>query len=185
MLQTLLADRFKLKTHREMRELSAYALAVGKNGHKLRASKESVPWTLSRAGGIEPRSGRIIFKDEPMPDFASALTKLVVIGRVVVDQTGLKGNYDFELTFAPPERLGEPTSEAPSIFTAIQEQLGLKLEPHRAPGRFSHHRQGRETLGKLAEHRPFCLTNWDTLAHLFPAPIRLIRLTFGIKLALT
>src|SRR5260370_41731728 len=135
MLQTLLADRFKLSIRREMRELPAYALVAEKHGPKLHLSEQQLPWTLSRARGYEPKSGRIIFENESMPDFASVLSTLVVIGRVVVDKTGLKGNYNFELTFTPPDRLTDPETspDAPSIFTAVREQLGLRLEPHRAP----------------------------------------------------
>ncbi len=121
-----------------MRELSVYALVVAKGGPKLHQNMESVPWTYSRARGTEIKGGRMIFEHESMPDFASAISSLIVIGRVVVDKTGLMGNYDFELTFAPPERLGEPaaTPESPSIFTALQEQLGLRLESQKAPVEF-------------------------------------------------
>jgi uncharacterized protein (TIGR03435 family) len=138
MLQALLADRFKLKIRREMRELPAYALVVGKHGTKLHLSEQQLPWTLSRARGYEPKGGRMIFESESMPDFVSVLSTLVVVGRMVVDQTGLKGNYDFELTFTPPDRLTDPATspDAPSIFTAVQEQLGLRLEPQRAPVEF-------------------------------------------------
>lgn len=135
MLQALLAERFKLRFHREMRVLPAYALVVDKRGPKLQVSKEQLPWTLSRSRGNEPRSGRIIFESESMPDFAATLSTLVVIGRVVVDKTGLSGSYDFELNFAPPDRLSDPSmsQDAPSIFTAVQEQLGLRLELQNAP----------------------------------------------------
>jgi uncharacterized protein (TIGR03435 family) len=93
-----------------------------------------------RDAGTERRSGRIgrlIFENESMADFAWRLTTLVVIGRVVVDETGLQGNYDFELSYSPPD-VGDSVSgpEAPSIFTAMQEQLGLKLKPRRAPAEF-------------------------------------------------
>ncbi len=138
MLQTLLADRFKLSVHREMRELPAYALRTTKRGPKLKLSKEQLPWTLSRARGNEQKSGRMIFENESMSDFAYALSTLVVVGRVVIDKTGLTGNYDFELTFAPPARPSDiPASQdAPSIFTAVQEQLGLKLEAQKAAVEF-------------------------------------------------
>ena len=79
-----------------------------------------------------------------MPDFAWALSRTAGIGdRVVVDDTGLKGNYDFELTFerdsAPAGAdVGEPAARlvGPSIFSALQEQLGLKLESKKAPVEF-------------------------------------------------
>jgi uncharacterized protein (TIGR03435 family) len=138
MLQALLAERFKLSIRHEMRELPVYALVVGKGGPKLQMSKEQLAWSLSRSRGYEPASGRITFENESMPDFASVLSSLVVIGRVVVDQTRLTGEYDFELTFSPPDRLSDPstTQDAPSIFTAVQEQLGLRLEAQKVPVEF-------------------------------------------------
>ena len=138
MLQALLADRFKLSIRREMRDLPAYALTVDKRGPTLRLSKEQHPWSLSRVRGNEQKSGRMIFENESMPDLAFALSTLVVVGRVVVDETGLTGNYDFELTFAPPDTFADAAANqgAPSIFTAVREQLGLRLEVRRAPIEF-------------------------------------------------
>jgi uncharacterized protein (TIGR03435 family) len=80
----------------------------------------------------------MIFENESMPDFAFALSTLVVVGRVVVDKTELTGSYDFKLNFAPPDRLSDPSTaqDAPSIFTAVQEQLGLRLEAQKAPVEF-------------------------------------------------
>jgi uncharacterized protein (TIGR03435 family) len=150
MLQTLLVERFKLVVRHETKEVAVFALTIGKGGPKLRQSDapESggaafrIP---SRAGGIEPRSGHLIFKGESMSDFAWALSRTAGIGdRVVVDNTGLKGNYDFELTFErdsalpPGADAGEPASRrlGPSLFSALQEQLGLKLESTKAPVEF-------------------------------------------------
>jgi bla regulator protein blaR1 len=148
MLQQLLVDRFKLVVHREIKEIPVYALAIGKGGQKLRQSQEreseATPRTPSRAGGTELGTGHIIFKNESMPDFAWALSRTIDTGdRVVVDQTGLVGNYDFELTFG---RDNEPTAGAdgresatpqlPSIFSALQDQLGLRLEPTKASVEF-------------------------------------------------
>jgi uncharacterized protein (TIGR03435 family) len=143
MLQALLADRFKLVIRHETKEVPVYALTIGKGGPKLHQSEPpeseggGVLRNPFRAGGEEPRSGRLIFKAESMPDFAWALSRMAGIGdRVVVDRTGLKGNYDFELTFgrdvAPP---GGDAAE-PSVFIAVQEQLGLKLESTKAPVEF-------------------------------------------------
>jgi len=149
MLQALLANRFKLVVRLETREVPVWALTVGKGGPKLRQSdavitEAAVPRTPARAGGTEPRSGYLIFKNESMPDFAWALSRTAAIGdRVVVDQTGLKGNYDFDLIFerdSPPpvgSDVREPSpQQGASIFSAIQEQLGLKLEAARAPVEF-------------------------------------------------
>jgi uncharacterized protein (TIGR03435 family) len=132
MLQALLVDRFKLVLHWEAKEVPVYALVVGKGGPKLHPSdtpksEGANPRTPSRAGGSEPRSGYLIFKNESMADFAWALSRAAAIGdRVVLDHTGLEGAYDFELRF----ETREPAAglEGPSIFEAVQEQLGLRLE---------------------------------------------------------
>jgi uncharacterized protein (TIGR03435 family) len=149
MLQALLAERFKLVVHRETREVPVYALVVGRRGPKLHHSDPSRgevinPLTSTGAGGTELKSGHLVFKDESMSDFAWALSRMNATGdRVVLDNTGLNGTYDFELTFEPSQRLpgaevpGAATSiEGPSIFDAVQEQLGLKLESKNAPVEF-------------------------------------------------
>jgi len=138
MLQALLRDRFNLRTHWETRQLPTYALRVNKQEPKLKLSKEQIPWNLSRLNGNEIKHGQMIFQSESMQDFASVLSTLVVVGRVVVDETGLTGQYDFALNFAPPDGITDfPTNEsAPSIFTAMKEQLGLRLDPRRAPIQF-------------------------------------------------
>jgi uncharacterized protein (TIGR03435 family) len=149
MLQALLADRFKLVVHWETREAPAYALVVGKGGPKLHHSDPSRgeilnPLTPTGAGGTEMKSGHLIFKDESMSDFAWALSRMAATGdRVVVDNTGLNGTYDFELTFEPPRRSSDAEAPAtatsigaPSIFDAVQEQLGLKLESKKGPVEF-------------------------------------------------
>jgi uncharacterized protein (TIGR03435 family) len=142
MLEALLVDRFKLALHRESKEVPVYALVVGRGGPKLHPSDAAKgeganPRTPSRAGGSEPKSGHLIFKNESMSDFAWALSRVAGIGdRVVLDNTGLEGRYDFELTFerggTPPvgAEAREPATslEGPSIFETVQEQLGLKLE---------------------------------------------------------
>jgi uncharacterized protein (TIGR03435 family) len=148
MLRALLADRFHLAVQLETREVPVYALTVAKGGTRLRPSapredERPTPRTPARAGGTESGSGHLIFQNESMPDFAWALSRTAAVGdRVVVDQTGLHENYDFELTFvrdSPPlagaER-NDPAQEGPSIFSALQEQLGLKLEPMKAPVEF-------------------------------------------------
>jgi uncharacterized protein (TIGR03435 family) len=150
MLQALLVDRFRLVVHRDVREVPVYALVIGKGGQKLResgraAGEGTTPRIPSRTGGTEPGSGHLIFKDESMSDFAWALSRMAGIGdRVVVDNTGLKGTYDFELTFerdsvpvpAGDLRGGEMRLEGSSVFLALQEQLGLKLEAKKATVEF-------------------------------------------------
>jgi len=149
MLQSLLVERFKLVVHRETRDVPVYALVVGRGGPKLHRSDPSRgevinPRTPTGAGGTELKSGHLIFKDESMSDFAWALSRMAAIGdRVVLDNTGLNGTYDFELTFEPSKMLvggeapGTSTSiEGPSIFESVQEQLGLKLESKKGPVEF-------------------------------------------------
>jgi uncharacterized protein (TIGR03435 family) len=118
MLQTLLADRFKLTVHRETKQRSAYALAVGKNGPKLYPSDWGGDSFLGRRGGRGPLNGR----KASIPQLASTLSNLM--GKKVLDQTGLTGAYDFTLEYAPADAVD---SSLPSLFTALQEQLGLKL----------------------------------------------------------
>lgn len=137
MLQQLLINRFALVVHRETKEVPVYALVISKGRAKLHPSEESerdaTPRTPASAGGTEPQSGHLIFRNESMADLAWALSRMAGIGdRVVVDQTGLTGKYDFELTFARDGAL----SADPSIFSALQEQLGLRLEAKKAPVEF-------------------------------------------------
>jgi uncharacterized protein (TIGR03435 family) len=137
MLQVLLADRFKLTLHRETREQPIYALVIGKDGPKLHESpKESTP-------GAQRTGRSFVYKSTPMSVLTLILSQLV--GRPVVDKTGLSGRYDFSLEYTP-ERVGRgvvegrepaPNSDGlPSIFTAVQEQLGLKLESQKGPVEF-------------------------------------------------
>jgi uncharacterized protein (TIGR03435 family) len=147
MIQALLADRFKLVLRRESKEVPVYALMVAPGGPKLRRSiavdgERTMPRIPARAGGAES-GGRYVFTNESMPDFAWALTRMTAIGdRVVVDDTGLAGNYDFTLTFvrdsAPPAEANEVAAipDGPPVFLALREQLGLKLEPKQAPVEF-------------------------------------------------
>jgi uncharacterized protein (TIGR03435 family) len=154
--RTFLADRFKLVMHRETRELDIYALTMarpgGKPGKALRpASGDCSPEAFAaRRGtppppntpppvcGIQQTMGRIRLGGFPLSLFANSLSNQV--GRFVVDRTGLAGNWDFELTYTPDPGRGTPGPDAPpidpngpSLFTAIQEQLGLKLEATKGP----------------------------------------------------
>jgi uncharacterized protein (TIGR03435 family) len=135
MLQSLLADRFKLAIRREKKLLPAWVLEVDKSVPMLHPSDvphpdDSAPLNLYRARGSEPASGDLVFHDESMPEFAWRLSTLVALeSRVVVDQTDLEGHYDFELKYGTDA----PGSDGPSIFTAMREQLGLRLEPRKLP----------------------------------------------------
>jgi uncharacterized protein (TIGR03435 family) len=126
MVQSLLADRFKLKVRREMPETSVYALVLGKGGLKLKPSDKK-----TGVMGQPSAVGRQI-KGSVTMDFLARLLKPSA-GRYVVDRTGLAGNYDIALEWTP-DNFTPPDDTPPlSIFTAVQEQLGLKLEPARAP----------------------------------------------------
>jgi uncharacterized protein (TIGR03435 family) len=137
MMQKLLASRFNLKFHQDKRELSAYVLTVGKNGSKLKPTelKGSLPGLGMRpgAGGLT-----LVMANGRMQDFTSFL-QMLVLDRPVVDRTELTGRYDCNVTFTPDDSQfnGNPpklppatdnTEAAPNLFTAFQEQLGLKLD---------------------------------------------------------
>jgi uncharacterized protein (TIGR03435 family) len=139
MLQKLLADRFKLSFHREKRELAVYAIVVDKSGSKLTKNEtdpNGLPGLFFRGLGVLPA------RNATMADLAGLLQG-VVLDRPVVDQTGLTGRFDFTLTWTPDEtQFGElgikvppppDGATAPGLFTAMQEQLGLKLESIKAP----------------------------------------------------
>ncbi len=157
MMQSLLADRFKLTLRRETKELPVFALVVAKNGPKLQESKD-VPGPDRLKGADELKGRRMAMMGRGQLNMTAAPTSLLAdalsrqLGRNVVDKTGLKGNYDFTLKWTPDESQGRmfggpdggegpPRGEAapatdasgPTIFTALQEQLGLKLESQKGP----------------------------------------------------
>ncbi len=133
MLRTLLAERFNLTVHREAREQSVYFyfLVAGKNGPKLKAAVPAETGDVQTVRGDRPPvqifSGGIVGHAMPITTFAAALA--LAAGRQVIDRTGLAGAFDLKLTWAPENSDGN----GPDLFTAIQEQLGLKLEPGKAP----------------------------------------------------
>lgn len=126
LLQQLLQQRFKLVAHHETRELPGYVLVVAKGGPKLTPAKEK---DIDAVAYILPdgvRSASITTKT-----LASLLSRSV--GHPVLDKTAITGTYDLDLHFAPATTT---ESTLPSIFTAVQEQLGLKLEPQKVPADF-------------------------------------------------
>ncbi len=130
MLQSLLAGRFQLKIHHEIRQLPVYNLIVAKGGSKMKAS------TTTGIGGSGMSNGYISGEGVPISTLAFNLSN--EIGRQVIDKTGLSGNYDFKLTWTADEMRAAPDASAPSdsgpsVFAAIQEQLGLKLESAKGP----------------------------------------------------
>jgi uncharacterized protein (TIGR03435 family) len=131
MLRSLLADQFKLKVHREPKQVADYDLVVAKGGAKFkeRDSKDS----RNLEGMILPQSnGDLLLEGFDMETFASFLGLPVAgTGRIVRDKTGLTGMYNLTLNFAfaqRPPSPGEAGDPAPSIFEALPEQLGLKLQ---------------------------------------------------------
>lgn len=155
MLQVLLEDRFKLKIHRATREIPVYTLTVARGGSKLRASKEGSctvfdpshppaqpepgqpPPNLCGRGSIGRNGAGTTFDGFGMSIavFAGATLARLGLDRPVIDQTGLQGIFDLHLEFDSPNALpdGAAPDVSPSIFTAVQEQLGLKLSPDKGP----------------------------------------------------
>jgi uncharacterized protein (TIGR03435 family) len=156
MLQSLLEERFHLTFHHEMKEFKAYNLVIAKGGLKL---KESIPtdgcsmgatsvagkncgpvsenFGIAKASGegkgmmMTSPQGLSAARNLGMPDFASVLRRQA--GEIVIDKTGLSGEYDFRLQYSTIDlRSGLPfndDSPLPTIFDALQQQLGLKLDP--------------------------------------------------------
>jgi uncharacterized protein (TIGR03435 family) len=129
MYRKLLAERFKLTFHREKKELSAYAIRAAKGGAKLTKSAGDPNGLGSDASG-DPSGMK--FTDTSMEEFVLVM-QLFALDKPVVDQTGLMGRYDFLLKWSPDEAQSSDLNAPPGLFTAIQEQLGLKLEGVKAP----------------------------------------------------
>lgn len=143
MVQKLLADRFKLTFHRDKRELSVYVITVANGGPKMKettAAPTDPPAFFFRA------LGDLTVRNQTMSDFATWMQS-GVMDKPVVDQTGLKGRYDFTLKWTPDDSqfaqfrttgaiVPKPTDDPnapPGLYTAIQEQIGLKMSPGKAP----------------------------------------------------
>jgi len=131
MVQKLLESRLSLKLHREKRDLSIYAIEVAKGGPKLVRSAERPDALPTQSGGGSGGERARKFTNNSMSDFALGMQSF--LDRPVVDETGLTGKYDFVLKWTPDETESTDPHAAPGIFTAVQEQLGLKLEPTRGP----------------------------------------------------
>lgn len=123
MVQGLLAGRFQLKLHQETRTLPAYDLVLAKGGMKLQPSQSN---------GKSISVGRTHFNGQGlgMTSIAEELSKIA--GRIVIDKTSLSGRYDFKLLWTADDAPATD-SDPPTLFTAIQEQLGLKLESAKEP----------------------------------------------------
>ena len=143
LLRRLIEDRFQLKIRRDTKELPTYALVVTKTGSKLKPHPSDA---AEKRPLMQFGRGSATFTNISLAGLAGQLS--LDLGRPVIDRTDLKGGYDFTLEWTPatgeggPEAFGlapraEPSSAAdsngPSIFTALQEQLGLKLESQKGP----------------------------------------------------
>jgi uncharacterized protein (TIGR03435 family) len=131
MVRKLLEERFGLKAHKEQREMEVYALRVGKTGPKIAPSK-SDPNALPAQDVYGSGVGRTLkFNNVSMDDFA--LMMLYEVQRPMVNQTGVTGRYDFDLKFTKDEQAAATDPNAPpGLFTAVQEQMGLKLDAVKA-----------------------------------------------------
>lgn len=144
MLQALLEERFALRLRRETRSVDGFALMRADGGVRLKPSE------VAGAGGLLSRYGSVTTPGAPMPRLAQFLGSR--LGRLVIDETGLVGNYGFTLTWTPaddeqPLAPGAPPQmesalrvdfdpNGPSLFTAVTEQLGLRLEARKVPQEF-------------------------------------------------
>lgn len=149
MLRALLADRFKLKVHHETRVLPVYLLVIAKHGPKLEEAAKGP----MRVVQPEPGETAFFFSSATLPSIAASLSG--TLGRPVLDDTGLKGRYRYELHFMPspgecgpfgcagpsgsgimgekPEAPGASVPSGPSVFTALEQQLGLELKRGKGP----------------------------------------------------
>jgi uncharacterized protein (TIGR03435 family) len=151
MVQSLLADRFKLQVSHMTKRLPVYTLVVARNGSKLTPSAVAPSGSPPKRGyGLRIGRGQLTATGMSLGDLADTLARQPELsGRKVVDRTGLAGAYDITLKYTPDQNLGAkvvepevgnlaaksqtPDSSGPSIFTALQEQLGLKLESTKGP----------------------------------------------------
>jgi len=130
LLQSLLEERFKLKAHRETRELPVYVVRLANQGSRL--GPRLHPTSLD----CEKERAKCFFRAEPGHQFGGSVELETIVlsvtsslGRFVIDRTGLTGKYDFDLEWSPDQS----SPDKPSLFAAVQEQLGLRLDSERAP----------------------------------------------------
>jgi uncharacterized protein (TIGR03435 family) len=154
MLRPVLADRFKLKVHTEIKQLPVFELVVAKSGSKLKeatpgdtyANGIKGPDGVGRAGTMRMGPGQLTGQGLPITSLVNMLSQ--ELHHTVIDKTGLTGKYDLELTWTPDQGSdpmfkgtdgaqqradAAPDASGPSIFTAVQEQLGLKLQSTKGP----------------------------------------------------
>jgi uncharacterized protein (TIGR03435 family) len=132
LIQSMLVDRFQLKIRHEKKEISIYALVVAKHGPKLtpasppRADPNNSDSRTPQGMTVRLTGDGWVVKNITMSQWAEQLTPQPDVERLVVDETGLKGEYDFDLRWSPSR-----DGSGPALNTALEEQLGLKLEPQK------------------------------------------------------
>lgn len=126
LLKSMLSDRFGLRLHHEQKQLKVYALVLAKGGPKLEKSTSAPSAPPTQTGSRGERSQTRTFRNNTMVDFAYGMQNY--LERPVVDHTGIAGRYDFVLEWSDNAG-GEDANTAPDVFTAVQEQLGLKFQP--------------------------------------------------------
>jgi uncharacterized protein (TIGR03435 family) len=150
MLQALLADRFKLVAHQETKEMPIYALVAANGGPKFKEvnpdAKNAANGSPRRPGAVTVRRGLLTAQEVTIAGLLDPLSN--ILGRLVVDRTGLTGKYDLKIEWRPdemqvamlstmgvPEGFGAPPPDwpGPTLFTALEEQLGLKLTSQKGP----------------------------------------------------
>jgi len=135
MIAAILADRFHLKTHTEIRTLPVYELVIAKDGPKVKTTilpppDPNNPDPLGY-GSFDVHNTQITATGVKLSDLAMNLT--FPLDRTVIDKTGLTGRYDFQLQWTADGAAAGATDAPPDLFTAIQEQLGLKLQAAKGP----------------------------------------------------
>jgi bla regulator protein blaR1 len=147
MLQSLLAERFQLKFHKETKEMPVYALVAGKGPHKMKASETPAGANPQQRQMMRIGRGQANLQGTTMAGLAQLLSQQ--LGRPVIDKTGIQGTFDVEMHWTPepgqgggpfgggapppPDAIAQSDTSGPSIFTAVQEQLGLKLDSTKGP----------------------------------------------------
>lgn len=131
MIQKLLADRFQLKFHREMHGLPVYAIRIAKGGPKLALAADPNEKPIEQSD--HPDSATTVHAYSSAPISYLSLIEQLWSDRPLVDQTGLTGRYDFVLRYSSDEIHNSDPNAPPGLFTAVQQELGLKFESTRAP----------------------------------------------------
>jgi uncharacterized protein (TIGR03435 family) len=131
MVRSLLTDRFGLKTHHEEREMNIYTVTVARGGPKIKKSQSDPNGLPDQNGNNRNGVRRMNFKNNSIEEFALGMQ--FFLDRPVVDKTGLPGKWDFDLTWTYDDTRVTDPNAPPGLFTAVQEQLGLRMDAVKAP----------------------------------------------------